>query len=691
MNILVVDDREENRYFLEVLFKGDGHGVQPAANGAEALERLSLGGIDVIVSDILMPVMDGFELCRKVKADEALRHIPFIIYSATYTSPEDEAFALKIGADLFIIKPCEPDVLMEAVRSVMAGFGNRVGGLTQAPPQAEEFFKLYNERLVRKLEHKVLQLEKESKALRQAEQALSISESKYRRLHKSMTDGFVYVDMQGIIRESNESYRMMLGYTEEELSRLTYQSLTPEKWHALEEDIVQGQILQKGCSDVYEKEYRKKDGTVFSVELRTFLLCNEAGEKEGMWAIVRDISKRKQAEQALKELEDQLHHSLKMETVGRLAGGVAHDFNNILSAISGYGYLALMHMAKEDPLRSNIESMLEGVDRAAHLTKDLLLFSRKQASVRKPADLNEILRNVQKFLVRVIAEDIECKMVLSETPLSVLADSNQLEQVLMNFAMNASDAMPHGGVFVVTTEQVALGESLISGDVVDKPGPYAHMTVSDTGTGMDASTAERIFEPFFTTKEVGKGTGLGLSVAYGVIKQHDGYVKVCSEPGKGTAFHIYLPVIMQETRGISEERQAEAPARGMETLLIAEDDDLLRRLTRDILEKFGYTIIEAVDGEDAVMKFMESKDAIHLLIFDLLMPKMTGKAAYQEIRKIRPDMKAIFTSGYAPDQVREKALLANGQQLISKPFSPFELLKKVRSMLDEAKECQEGG
>ena len=297
MNILIVDDKDENRYLLEALLKGNGHDTQSVANGAEALERLKSGGFELIISDILMPVMDGFELCRKVKTDEGLRHIPFIIYTATYTGPQDEALAIKIGADRFILKPCEPSVFIEAVQEVMATVKNRPADATPQP-QEEEVLKLYNERLVRKLEQKMLQLETETKALREAQQSLRISESKYRRLHESMTDGFVYVDMRGVIRESNESYRRMLGYTGEELSRLTYKDLTPEIWHAFEQDILTNQVFVNHASDVYEKEYRKKDGTVFPVELRTYLIRNEKGEKEGIWAIVRDITERKRAEKA---------------------------------------------------------------------------------------------------------------------------------------------------------------------------------------------------------------------------------------------------------------------------------------------------------------------------------------------------------------------------------------------------------
>jgi signal transduction histidine kinase/CheY-like chemotaxis protein len=380
-----------------------------------------------------------------------------------------------------------------------------------------------------------------------------------------------------------------------------------------------------------------------------------------------------------------LRQAQKMESIGTLAGGVAHDFNNILSAIVGYGHITLMKMAKDDPVRLNVEHMLEAADRAAYLTKDLLLFSRKQISVRKPVDLNEIVRKIEKFLRRVIGEDIECKAALHDRPIPVLADAHQLEQVLMNFATNARDAMPTGGTFAITTEQVTLDDDFITVHGYGKPGAYVLLTISDTGKGMDEETRRRIFEPFFTTKEVGKGTGLGLAVVYGIVKQHEGYINVYSEPGKGTTFRIYLPEI---SSGAGEEKKTPHevhPARGSETVLLAEDDEAVRNLVKAMLEEYGYTVITAVDGEDAVNKYKENRDKIQLLLFDLIMPKKTGKEAYDDIKKITPDIKIIFSSGYAPDIIRQRALLDDQVTVVFKPVSPADLLKKVRSVLDGGK------
>jgi CheY-like chemotaxis protein len=342
-----------------------------------------------------------------------------------------------------------------------------------------------------------------------------------------------------------------------------------------------------------------------------------------------------------------------------------------------------MKMAAGDPLRSNIEHILEATERAARLTRELLLFSRKHVSQRNPVDVNEVIKVVLKFLRMVIGEDVECKTMLQERSLTVNADSHQLEQVLMNLATNARDAMPGGGAFTIKTEQIDIAEDFTMAHGYGKFGPYAMITISDTGVGMDEAIRKRIFEPFFTTKGVGKGTGLGLAVVYGIIKQHEGFINLYSEPGMGTTFRIYLPLIASEAVKDTVPRLIDAPVRGTETVLLAEDDGNLRKLSESLLEEFGYTVISAVDGEEAVTKFIENRDTIQLLLFDLIMPKMNGKEASDEIRKIRPEMKVLFASGYDPDFIEQKTLLEEGVHLVYKPISPMDLLRKVRSVLDE--------
>lgn len=414
------------------------------------------------------------------------------------------------------------------------------------------------------------------------------------------------------------------------------------------------------------------DGKVF--ELRTIPVKKD-GSVVSVIKVARDITEQR-------SLEEQLRHSQKMESVGTLAGGIAHDFNNILSAIIGYGDIVLMKMKLDDPLRHKIEHIRTAADKAAYLTQGLLAFSRKQLSNKKQVDLNEHIAKTEDFFRSAVGAEISFSIELHEHPIPVYADSNQIEQVLMNLITNARDAMPAGGKLAVTTDSIRLDEEFNMLHGYGSPGLYGLVTVSDSGTGMDAETRRRIFEPFFTTKEVGKGTGLGLSIIYGIIKQHDGFINVYSDPGQGTTFRIYLPIVRSALHENAKSEKTAYPDRGSETILLAEDDEMLRKLSESVLEEFGYEVIVAADGEEAVKKFMENRERIQLLISDLVMPKKNGKEVYDDIRNVCPDIKTIFVSGYSPETVRDRIPLENGVTILYKPISPMDLLRKVRGMLD---------
>jgi signal transduction histidine kinase/CheY-like chemotaxis protein len=380
-----------------------------------------------------------------------------------------------------------------------------------------------------------------------------------------------------------------------------------------------------------------------------------------------------------KQLEGKLIQAQKMEAIGTLSGGIAHDFNNILSAIGGYGDLIRMKTGNDEQLNSFAEQILASVKRGATLTRSLLAFSRKQVINVQPVKIHEIVMSLEKLLVRLIGEDIEFRTRLASRELVVIADTGQIDQVLMNLTTNARDAMPGGGILTIETDYVFFDEPA----GVKKAGEYAMLTVSDTGEGITEENKKFIFDPFFTTKEVGKGTGLGLAMAYGIIKQHDGYIEVESEPGRGTTFKIYLPLLTgrDELAEGCADGHAE-PVRGTETVLLAEDDEHVRTLSKRILEMYGYEVIEATDGEEAIAKFLENDDRINLLLFDLVMPKKNGYQAYEWIREIRPEIKTLFMSGYAASVINDKKILKKALHYVSKPVLPAALLNEVRRALD---------
>ena len=514
-------------------------------------------------------------------------------------------------------------------------------------------------------------------SIRTAEEALRESEQRYRELYENVPTMNFTIDASGTVLLANNAAIEQLGYTLEELSGQSVLKVFYEDDRPAVLEQLNACLQSPGRVFTWELRKVRKDGGILWVRE----VARTMQESDGNTVILiacQDITE-------IRKLEAQLRHMQKMDAIGQFAGGIAHDFNNILTAIVGYGHIALMKMAADDPQRLNIEHMLKAADRAAHLTQNLLVLSRKQIIDRKPVDLNGIIRMVEKLLLRIIGEDIKVETILHEGAIDVFADSGQIEQVLMNLATNARDAMPECGTFTIATEVIDIDDEFIKIHGYGKPGAYALITVTDTGTGMDEATRERIFEPFFTTKEFGKGTGLGLSIVYGIIKQHDGYINCYSEIDRGTTFRIYLPVfkIAAVREAMPSETAGITPARGTETILLAEDEESVRRLIRDVLKESGYRVIEADDGEEAVSKFMENKDTIDLLLLDVVMPKMSGREAYEIIKKVKPDIKLLMTSGYSADFISKKGMLEEGLNFLAKPMSPANLLKKVREALDK--------
>jgi PAS domain S-box-containing protein len=485
----------------------------------------------------------------------------------------------------------------------------------------------------------------------------------------------VLTDINGTIKFVNPKFTQLTGFAKEEAlgqnPRILKSGLTPTAvYDNLWATITSGNVWNG------EFQTKKKNGELFWEHATISPILHNNGDITHFMAIKEDITERK-------HLEEQLLQSQKMEAIGKLAGGVAHDFNNILTAIICYSTLLDMKMDDDDPQKLNVGQILAAANRAADLTRSLLAFSRKQIINTQPINLNQVIRNTEKFLQRIIGEDISLKTAFHQDVLTVNADSGQIEQVLMNLATNSRDAMPTGGMLSIETDCVGIDTEFITAHGYGKQGEYALISVNDTGLGMTENTRKRLFEPFFTTKEVGKGTGLGLSIVYGIIKQHNGFINVYSEPGVGTTFTVYLPLI----RAAVEEKTEvvdEIPQGGTETILVADDDTSLRELADKLFSQFGYTVITAEDGQDALVKFSENKDKIALVILDVIMPKMNGKETREAIWKIRPDSKVLLFSGYTADIMHTRGMLDDGVEFIAKPLSPVKLLRKVREVLDRA-------
>lgn len=388
-----------------------------------------------------------------------------------------------------------------------------------------------------------------------------------------------------------------------------------------------------------------------------------------------------------REKAEQLRQAQKMEAVGQLAGGVAHDFNNLLTVITGYSDLSLKRLGQCDPLRKNIDEIRKAAERAASLTRQLLAFSRKQILQERILDLNSIVTDIEKMLRRVIGEDIELIAILDPLLGKIKADPGQIEQVIMNLAVNARDAMPRGGKLTIETGHVILDEACAQSDVSVTPGAYVMLAVSDNGSGIDSETEKRIFEPFFTTKAVGKGTGLGLATVYGIVKQSGGNIWVYSEVGKGTTFKIYLP-IAERIAGLAEgSANPLETERGREVVLLVEDEEMVRNLTCEILETNGYKVLTATNGEQAYITCKEHIGAIDLMITDVVMPRMGGRELAEHIARIRPEMVVLFMSGYTDDAIVRHGVLDQDMPFLQKPFTPDSLCRKIREVLEHRKAC----
>ena len=523
------------------------------------------------------------------------------------------------------------------------------------------------------------ELKREVTERERAEEALWQSQQQLKSIFRAAPVGIGLV-VKRVILEANETLCRMTGYSHEQLvgqsSRLLYS--TEEEYEYVGSEKYR-QIDACGTGTI-ETHWERQDGGIINLILSSTAL-DATDLSKGVIVTALDITERKRAEEALHRSEEQLRQSQKMEAIGRLAGGVAHDFNNILTGISGYSEMLLLNLPNEDLLRQDVVQIQQATERAATLTRQLLAFSRKQVIQPERLNLNEVMANMDTMLRRILSEDIDLQTFLGPDLGMVNADPGQMEQVILNLVVNARDAMPQGGKLTLETANVELDEDCVRKHAQAKPGPYVLLAVSDTGVGLTSETQEHIFEPFFTTKKQGKGTGLGLSMVYGIVEHAGGFIGVYSEPGHGTTLKIYLPRLDKSAEAAQSTRPSTSAEPGWETILLVEDEELVRKVLRRMLALNGYTVLEAAIGLEALRINQEHQAPIHLLLTDVVMPGMSGPKLAEALVPLRPEMKVLYMSGHTENAIVHHGVLEPGIAFIQKPFRHSALLQKVREVL----------
>jgi PAS domain S-box-containing protein len=660
--VLIVDDEQHNRDLLEAMLSAEGFELATSATAEQALEIVRERPPDLILLDVMMPGMDGYELTRTIKSSPISRNIPIIICSAL-DGREARILGLRAGAEDFLSKPIDRAELCARVRNLLRlkAYG--------------DYYGRYSEILENEVTLRTADLVERSRALEAHGTALERSEERINYALGAANMGIWELDLQTQQVTWSETMAAVFGLPD------LYVPATPDEFFELvhpddRQLVARAATAARSAGTGYEVEFRllREDGSQRWVSSRAQMVTDAANTPVRLLGVSSDISERK-------SLEAQLRQSQKMDAVGQLAGGVAHDFNNILTAILGYSNLVIETLEASDPRHRDLVQVLTAGERAAGLTRQLLAFSRKQILQPTTVDLNALVSGMRPMLSRLIGEHVDLVPSLAPGLGVVRADLGQFEQVLMNLVVNARDAMPAGGRLTVETANVELDQSFMQHAVIE-PGPYVMLAVSDTGIGMTETVKHRLFEPFFTTKEQGKGTGLGLAMVYGIVKQSGGYIWVYSEPGKGSAFKVYLPRVTAEAAPIASAPVSAATAIVTETVLIVEDDDAVRSLLRTMLERAGYRVLDAARPEHAHAIFEQHDQAIDLLVADVIMPGSSGPALYRQLTAQSPSLKVLFVSGFTDDTVFHQGQLDPEVEFLQKPFTAGALHERVREVLD---------
>jgi len=645
LRILLVEDNPGDVLLIQETL-GDRHGefaLESVERLAAALERLRTGGIHVVLLDLTLPDSAGLGTFTAVRTNAP--DVPIVVL----TGLSDEALAVatvRAGAQDYLVKgQVDGNLLGRTIRYAFE-------------------------------RHQV------RRQLEASEQQRQESEVSYRTLVERAPMGIYRSSAEGKFLSVNAALVRMLGYDSPEAVQQLDMARDVYADPAERQRLLDRDTYTEREYDEVEATWKRKDGLLLKVQLSVRAVRNVASGVAYYETIVRDVTEQRR-------LQAQLMQAQKMEAVGRLAGGVAHDFNNLLTVIISYSDLLLEDLGRDDPKREDVAAVRKAAEGAAALTHQLLAFSRQQVLQPKVLDVNATVASTEKLLRRLIGEDIQLVAKLGSGLGSVKADPGQIEQVIMNLAVNARDAMPAGGQLTIETANVEMDEAYVRGHPLAQPGRYVMLAVSDTGTGMDEQTKAHIFEPFFTTKELGKGTGLGLATVYGIVKQSGGFIWLYSEPGHGTSFKIYMPRVDESAERATPAAAAPLP-RGTETILVVEDAPAVRAVTRQVLERQGYTVLEAPNGGAALVLATKHHGPIHLLLTDVVMPGVNGRQLAEQLARPRPDMMVLFTSGYTDDSVVRHGVLESGIAYLQKPFTPDGVARKVREVLDSSRDSGRG-
>lgn len=681
--VLIVEDKEENLYYLSALLTGHGYRVETAHHGAEALVKARQNPPDLIISDLLMPVMDGYTLLRQWKTDPGLCSIPFVVYTATYTEAQDERLALDLGADAFILKPSEPEFFIARLREIEAqGKTKSPNGLRNPEGDEKALFKSYSETLIRKLEKKTLQLEEVNLILEQELAERRKAEAIQRQMAETQISilnalpaHIALVDAEGTIVSVNEAWRRFARANVLEGENFcvgrNYLEVCEQARGVCSEEAAETAVglrrVLRGEANEFSIEYPCHSTT----EKRWFrLMVTPLDEKERAGAVVMHVNVTER-----KEIEGHFLRAQRMESIGNLAGGMAHDFNNLLAPIV-MGIDFIKHCEPDDTILSILRTMEDSAKRGTGLVQQVLSFARGADGIQVSVRIGDIVGEIESILGHTFPKDIKFERKIEKGLWSILGDPTQVNQVILNLCVNARDAMDSGGRLTVSARNVEIDHSFSSTNPDMPTGRYVLLEVADEGCGMPEELVQRVFEPFFTTKAAGKGTGLGLSTVVKIVKNHGGFVDVSSEVGKGSVFRVYFPAqTFDQDSAYAEVKVENLPRGNGELILVVDDEASIRNISTQTLEAFGYTVMVADDGNQALGIYAQHQTAISLVLTDMMMPAMDGVALSRALRAINPDVRIIAVSG------EDKAKGAGVRHFLPKPFSARQMLILIKTVL----------